>query len=275
MRLCRFRDGNGSAGPSGDRVGLVEGDAVVPVDAQSIVDIIGGAKVRIVGDPLPLGTVRLLAPLRPGKLVGVGLNYRAHAAETGQPIPERPLLFHKFSSAVTSPSGPVRLPSYTQQLDYEGELAVVIGREARSVATADALSYVFGYAVMDDISARDLQKTEPQWLLAKSGDTFAPWGPWITAAEDVPDPQALAVRSWVNGELRQDGTTSDMVFSVAELVAYISERIALDPGDVITTGTPAGVGAGFNPPKFLQAGDRVRVEIDRLGVIEHEIVAAS
>ena len=268
MRLCRFLDGGSG------RVGLVEGDTVAPLDAPSIVDIIGGGKMRIVGDPVLLSAVTLLAPLRPGKLIGVGLNYRAHAVETGQQIPERPLLFHKFSSAVTAPGGPVHLPAYTQQLDYEGELAVVIGRRAKAVAVADALSFVFGYAVMDDISARDLQKAEPQWLLAKSGDTFAPWGPWITAAEEIPDPQVLSVRSWVNGELRQDGRTGDMVFSVAELIAYISARIALEPGDVITTGTPAGVGVGFDPPKFLRDGDHVRVEIDRLGTIEHTIVAA-
>ncbi len=273
MRLCRFHNGGENAGAG--TIGLVEGDAVAPLDATSILDIINGGKVRIVGEPTPVSAVTLLAPLRPGKLIGVGLNYRAHAAETGQEIPQRPLLFHKFSSAVTAPGGPVCIPGYTQQLDYEGELAVVIGRDARSVRASDALDYVFGYAVMDDISARDMQKAEPQWLLAKSGDTFAPWGPWITSAEDVPDPQGLSVRSWVNGELRQDGVTSDMVFPVAELIAYISERVALEPGDVITTGTPAGVGVGFDPPRFLRAGDHVRVEIDRLGVIEHDIVAAS
>jgi 2-keto-4-pentenoate hydratase/2-oxohepta-3-ene-1,7-dioic acid hydratase in catechol pathway len=268
VRLCRFSRGDA------DAVGLVEGDRVVPIDAPSILDVINGGKVRIVGEPVPLGDVALLAPLRPGKLIGVGLNYRAHAIETGKEIPTQPLLFHKFSSAVTAPGGPVELPNYTHALDYEGELVVVIGRRAKSVPVADALSYVFGYGVMDDISARDLQRAEPQWLLAKSGDTFAPWGPWVTTSDEVPDPQALSIRTWINDELRQDGNTNDMVFPVAELVAYISARIALEPGDMITTGTPAGVGDGFDPPRHLGAGDHVKIEIAGLGAIEHDVVAA-
>jgi 5-carboxymethyl-2-hydroxymuconate isomerase len=150
---------------------------------------------------------------------------------------------------------------------------VVIGRTARDVPAERALGYVFGYAVMDDVSARDRQREEPQWVRAKGADTFAPWGPWITTADEVPDPQALHIRTWVSGELMQDGTTADMVFSVADLIAFISGSFTLEPGDVITTGTPAGVGVARVPPRFLRPGDVVRVEIDGLGAIEHPVVA--
>ena len=162
-------------------------------------------------------------------------------------------------------------PGYTRELDYEGELAVVIGRAARDVPEGRALDHVYGYAVLDDVSARDRQREEPQWVRAKGGDTFAPIGPWVTTADEVPDPQALRIRTWVNGELRQDGTTADMVFGVAELIAWCSAAFTLEPGDVIATGTPAGVGAGRTPPAFLAPGDRVRIEIEGLGSIEHEI----
>ena len=172
-------------------------------------------------------------------------------------------------------AGPVPHPSWTDELDYEGELAVVIGRRARDVPIARALAHVFGYAVMDDVSARDRQRAEPQWVRAKGGDGFAPFGPWITTRDEVPDPQALRVRTWVNGELRQDGNTRDMVFPVAELVSRCSHAFTLDPGDVITTGTPAGVGTARTPPAYLRPGDVVRVEVGDLGVIEHPVIAGA
>ncbi len=274
MRICSYIDVLDRGTPA-ERVrhGIIDGEMVRPLGHGGLNALLDGRAPGHPGEPVPLSTVSLQAPVRPGKLIGVGLNYRAHAHETGQQIPERPLLFAKFPSAVTAPGGPIRMPSYTSELDYEGELAVVIGTTANSVSAGDALAHVFGYAVMNDVSARDLQRTEPQWVLAKSGDTFAPWGPWITTADEIPDPQNLSVRTWVNGELRQDGHTSDMVFSVAELIAYISDRITLEPGDVITTGTPAGVGAGFSPTKFLAVGDQIRVEINGLGRIEHGVIA--
>ncbi len=168
-------------------------------------------------------------------------------------------------------AGPVPRPDYTDRLDYEAELAVVIGTRARGVAPEDALDHVFGYAVMDDVTARDLQHSEPQWVRAKGGDGFGPFGPWVTTTDEVPDPQALRVRSWVNGELRQDANTADMIFSVAVLVSWCSRSFTLEPGDVIATGTPQGVGNGRTPPVFLQPGDTVRIEIDRLGWIEHPV----
>ena len=269
MRLCTSLDADGP------RAGLVEEGLVRPLAEPDLLALVrAGAPPRPAPDrePIPLAEARLLAPLRPGTLIGVGLNYRDHAAETGAALPAEPLLFPKLTNAVAAPGGPVARPPYTEELDYEGELAVVIGRRARNVDAPDALDHVFGYAIMDDVTARDRQRAEPQWLRAKSGDGFAPFGPWITTADEVPDPQALRIRTWVNGELRQDGTTRDMVFSVTSLIAYCSAQLTLQPGDVITTGTPAGVGVGRRPPTFLRPGDRVRVEIEGLGALEHEIV---
>ena len=266
MRLCMF------LGPGGPRPGVVEDGVVRPLPVPDLLAIVRGAAAGTPGEPIPLAEVTLLAPLRPGKLIGIGLNFRDHAAETGTTPPPEPLLFAKLPSAVTGPAGPVRRPPYTTELDYEGELAVVVGRTARDVPRERALEHVFGYAVVDDVSARDRQREEPQWVRAKGGDGFAPLGPWITTADEVPDPQALRIRTWVNGELRQDGRTRDMVFTVAELIAYCSSSFTLEPGDVILTGTPAGVGAGRRPPEFLEPGDRVRVEIDGLGAIEHDVV---
>lgn len=259
--------------PDGPRAGVLDGDLVQPILA-GVVDVVGGAAVAPDGAPVPLADVTLAAPLRPGKLIGIGLNFRDHAAETGKAVPTLPLLFAKMPTSVTGPGGPVVLPRYTTEPDFEGELAVVIGRTARDVTPDEALGHVFGYAVMDDVSARDRQREEPQWVRAKGADTFAPWGPWITTADEVPDPQALRIRTWVSGELMQDGTTADMVFTVAELVAFISGSFTLEPGDVITTGTPAGVGVARVPPRFLRPGDVVRIEIDGLGAIEHPVVGA-
>ncbi len=266
MRILTFH------GPHGPQPAVLDGDMVQPIDAASVQDVVQGSAVVPTGPAEPLAGVVLDSPLRPGKLIGIGLNYRDHAAETGKPVPELPLLFAKMPTAVTGPAGPVVLPTYTTKPDFEGELAVVIGQTARNLLAADALDAVFGYAVMNDVSARDVQASEPQWVRAKGADTFAPWGPWITTRDEVPDPQGLSIRTWVNGELMQDGTTANMVFSVAELIAFISTSFTLEPGDVITTGTPAGVGVGRTPPVFLRPGDTVRVTIEGVGTIEHPVV---
>jgi 5-carboxymethyl-2-hydroxymuconate isomerase len=262
MRLCTFRDRQGS------RLGSLDDGTVVPLAGRDVSDALGGAPEPS-GPPRPLEGLELLAPLAPGKLIGVGLNYRDHAAETGASLPSRPLLFAKLPSSVTGPAGEVVRPAYTEELDYEGELAVVIGRRARDVPRERALAHVFGYAVMNDVTARDRQREEPQWVRAKGGDTFAPFGPWVTTADEIPDPQALAIRTTVNGELRQDGTTADMVFPVDALVAFCSASFTLEPGDVITTGTPAGVGVARGA--FLAPGDRVRVEIEGLGALDNTV----
>jgi 5-carboxymethyl-2-hydroxymuconate isomerase len=260
-------------GPDGLAAGVVEREVVHQISA-GVLDVVCGADWARTGVSLPLEGLTLASPLRPGKLIGIGLNYRDHAAETGKPVPDMPLLFSKMPTAVTGPAGPVVLPAYTAKPDYEGELAVVIGTVARNVTAPDALGCVFGYAVMDDVSARDVQQSEPQWVRAKGADTFAPWGPWITTADEVTDPQALSIRTWLSGQLVQDGTTADMVFGVADLIAFISSSFTLEPGDVITTGTPAGVGVARTPPRFLRDGDVVRVEIEGLGAIEHPVIGA-
>ena len=257
-------------GPQGLAAGVVEGESVHPI-AGTAMDVVDGSPVSRDGAAISLADVEIASPIRPRKLIGIGLNYRDHAAETGKSVPDIPLLFGKMPTSVTGPGGPVVLPGYSDKVDFEGELAVVIGRLARNVPASSALEHVFGYAVMNDVSARDAQQREPQWVRAKGADTFAPWGPWITTADEIADPQALSVRTWVSGELMQDGTTADMVFSVAELIAFISGSFTLEPGDVITTGTPAGVGVARTPPRYLRPGDVVRVEIDGLGAIEHPV----
>lgn len=267
MRVCSFR------GADGPRPGLVEGDLVTPLAAESSIEVIAGAPAVPAGDPLPLDSVELEAPVIPGNAFGIGLNYKAHAAETGQEPPEHPVLFAKMRGTVNRPQGPVVHPEWTRRLDYEGELGVVIGRTADRISPGHALDHVFGYMAVNDVSARDRQKSEPQWIRAKSGWGFMPMGPWITSADEAGDPQDLRIRTWVNGELRQDTSTADMIFPVAELVSFASHVFPLEPGDVITTGTPSGVGVGMDPMRFLQPGDVVRIEIDRLGAIEHEIVA--
>ena len=223
-----------------------------------------GADVR---DP------ELASPLgRPGKILAVGLNFRGHAEELGKPPPEEPMVFAKHSSSVSGPYDPIEVDrAMTAQLDYEIELAVVVGRSARQVRAEDALGHVLGYCVANDVSARDLQRASSQISLSKSMDTFCPSGPWITTADEVGDPGQLALRTVVDGELRQESTTADMVHDVPALLAYLSRFLTLEPGDVILTGTPAGVGSGRTPPAFLEHGSVVTCEIERLGRIESRV----
>src|SRR6266851_9900877 len=204
-----------------------------------------------------------LAPVpRPGKLICIGLNYRDHAAESNMAIPERPVVFSKFATAVIAPGEAVVLPGTSKQVDYEAELAVVIGRRAKNISANRALDYVLGYTAFNDISARDFQFADGQWQRGKSCDTFAPMGPSIVTADEVADPQRLGIRLRVNGQTLQSSNTDQMVFGAVDLVAYIAETITLEPGDVIATGTPPGVGFARQPPIFLRAGDVVEVEID-------------
>jgi 2-keto-4-pentenoate hydratase/2-oxohepta-3-ene-1,7-dioic acid hydratase in catechol pathway len=220
------------------------------------------AAAQAPGPSWALEEVTLLAPVpAPRAIFGIGLNYADHIAETGGEPPERPLVFMKLPSSAAPPNAAVRCPEVVRRLDYEGELAVVMG----------AGGAVAGYAVADDVSARDLQGREPQWTRAKGADGFCPYGPWITTADEVPDPHSLGLRTWVGGELRQDSNTSNLIFKVPELVDFIAETCTLEPGDLILTGTPSGVGLGLDPPRFLAAGDVVRIEIEGLGAIEHGI----
>lgn len=201
----------------------------------------------------------------PGKIICIGLNYRRHAFESGMAIPATPVVFSKFGNAVAAHGQEVPLPSVAVEYDYEVELALVMGREARNVTEAAALDYVLGFATANDLSARDLQMRTTQWLLGKSLDRFLPLGPCLVTRDEVPDPQNLALRSWVNGELRQNSNTSDMIFSCAYLISYLSRYMTLSPGDVIATGTPEGVILGMKEKRWLRPGDAVTVEVEGMG----------
>ena len=224
---------------------------------------------RDAGALKPLEGVSLNAPvIRPGKILAVGLNYAAHAAEQNREAPSRPLIFSKCVTALIGPEDPIILPRITEKPDYEAELAVVIGREAKDVKARDAYDYVAGYTIMNDVTARDLQKSESQWARAKGLDTFAPCGPWLVTTEEIPDPHALDIRLLVNGETRQDSNTRDLIFKVPELIEFISQDLTLNPGDIISTGTPAGVGVHRNPPVFLREGDRIEIYIEKIGTLK-------
>jgi 2-keto-4-pentenoate hydratase/2-oxohepta-3-ene-1,7-dioic acid hydratase in catechol pathway len=225
--------------------------------------------------PLVEGTPRIGAPVGVvPKFLGIGLNYRDHAAETGQPIPEVPIVFAKASSCVSGPYDPILQPKGFDRMDFEVELAVVIGTRAKNVAEAEALDYVAGYCICDDVSERSLQKGGPgEWIKAKSHDSFGPLGPWLVTTDEIPDPQALGLALDLNGARMQTGNTSTMIFTVAELVSYISGYMTLLAGDVITTGTPPGVGMARNPRVFLKPGDELRLTVSGLGEQRLTVVA--
>jgi 2-keto-4-pentenoate hydratase/2-oxohepta-3-ene-1,7-dioic acid hydratase in catechol pathway len=206
----------------------------------------------------------------PQKIVCVGLNYRDHAEEQGVALPERPLLFAKWPNTLLGNGEAIRIPAISKQVDYEAELGVVIGRRASGVSVADAFDFVRGYVVANDVSGRDLQFADGQWVRGKSLDTFLPVGDLVPAS-DVPDPQALPIRAILNGEVMQDSNTSNQIFGVAEVVSFISQAITLEPGDLIITGTPAGVGAFRDPPVWLQPGDEITIEIDGVGSISNPV----
>ena len=260
MRLAAFTDADGMT-----HAGLVTGAAVVAFGpGVTVLDVLlDPAGHRANGASFALDAVTLLAPYRPRLVVGVGLNYRRHAAEGGSEVPHMPLLFLKGPGSVTAPGGPVLRPEGVCQLDYEGELAFVIGADGG----------VGGWAVADDVSARDFRETT--LVRQKAGDTFCPWGPWVTTADEVTDPYGLRLRTWVNDELRQDAMTSELIFRADEILATLHQTIRTQPGDLILTGTPSGVGLLMDPPGLLEPGDRVRIEIDGLGAIEHMIVSAA
>ena len=229
--------------------------------------------LRIGSEPIDQASVTVRAPIaRPGKIICVGLNYHDHCREQSVEPPAYPMLFSKFANAVADPGSPVRRPAATEQLDLECELGVVIGRRASGIGRDEASSVIFGYTVVNDVTMRDLQREDRQWLRAKGSDGFAPMGPVVVTADEIDDSGALRIRSSVNGETWQDSTTAEMIFDVATIVAFASRTITLEPGDVIATGTPAGVGHYHDPPRYLRDGDLMRCEIEGIGAIENAVV---
>lgn len=268
MRLVRFKQGGKAAH------GKVEGGMVWPVAGATLAEALAG---NVSGPGIPLAQVRLLAPVaRPGKILGIGVNYAAHAAESVSFVnaarPEVQKWFNKQATATNGPYDQVHLPKVSPQLDYEGELVVVIGKAGRHVPRARALEIVAGYCVGGDYSVRDWQKASQTMIMGKGFDTHAVFGPAIVTPDEAGDVSAREIRTFVNGELRQAGRPSQMIHDIAAQIEHLTAAFTLEPGDVIYTGTPAGVGAGFDPPKWLKAGDTVRIEIDGLGHIENKIV---
>ncbi|MGH7074007.1 MAG: fumarylacetoacetate hydrolase family protein [Stellaceae bacterium] len=284
--FCTYRDGDG------ERIGIVDRDAgtVVPVAFEG--DMVALIRCHDRADRVPkasapatpLRDAQLLAPLSHPRrnLFCVGKNYREHAREFSrsgfdasarqtEEIPEFPIIFTKPASTVIAPGAAIeRHADLTSELDYEAELAVIIGRGGRGIAAADAHGHVWGYTIVNDVTARDLQKRHRQWLIGKSLDGFCPMGPWIVSADEI-DAGNLDVKCWVNGELRQDANTRDMIFDIPTLIATLSAGITLEPGDIIATGTPAGVGIGFTPPRFLASGDEIRIAIAGIGELVNNV----
>lgn len=280
MKLCRFTEGGTT------RLGKVEDDRVIDL---SVLEVPGNsmrvlldswaehkAQAEGISSPaFPLADVRLEAPIDdPRKFLAIGMNYQKHADEAaaaGIPVPTSQLWFNKQVTCINGPFAAVDLPKVSDKLDYEAELAFVVGKRARHVSEADALGIIAGYLVCNDVSVRDWQARSPTFTLGKSFDTHGPIGPWITTTDEIADPHALDMRLYVNGELRQASSTGDMIYSIPQQIAYLSTVMTLEPGDVIATGTPAGVGIASN--RFLQVGDVMKVEIDGLGHIENTVVA--
>jgi 2-keto-4-pentenoate hydratase/2-oxohepta-3-ene-1,7-dioic acid hydratase in catechol pathway len=223
----------------------------------------------------PLASVRLLAPVpRPPKLICIGLNYRDHASEARQEIPKVPTIFAKFSNIVIGPGQPIVLPKNSRKPDYEAEFAFVIGTGGRHIAAEDWQRHVFGYTVFNDVSARDVQSATSQWMLGKSFDTFAPMGPYLVSADEIADPHVLDLSLSIGGEVLQHSNTRELIFKIPDLVAYLSSVVTLEPGDVVATGTPGGVGFARKPPRYLQPGDEVVISIEGLGELRNPVVAA-
>jgi 2-keto-4-pentenoate hydratase/2-oxohepta-3-ene-1,7-dioic acid hydratase in catechol pathway len=277
------------AGPdTRQRTGVVEGDDLIdltdpavglPGDMTALLGLGDEAWERAESAPTTsarrwgLEQVELLAPVTlPPKVLAIGLNYRAHVEEMGRELPAHQYWFNKQRTAVTGPSADIVLPAVSEQLDYEGELGVVIRRRAKSISAGRWLDVVAGFTVVNDVSVRDWQGHSPTFTMGKSFDTHCPLGPWIVTPDEVGDVRDLSLRTWVNGELRQETSTADLIFGPDEMVEYLTTVFPLEPGDVLSTGTPSGVGAGFKPPRWLKPGDVVRVEIDRVGVLENRVV---
>lgn len=283
MRLVNFRRGNRT------EFGVEREGHVRPLAAAGYANdtdfFVGGEKAlqaarallaRVDAETIPLESVTLLSPvLKPGKILCVGLNYRDHAIESQMAIPEVPTIFLKLPNAVTGPDAQIVLPRNSTQPDYEAELAAVIGRSGRNIRVEDWEQHVLGYTILNDVSARDVQLATSQWTLGKSFDTFAPMGPAIVTTDEIGDPHTLNIQLSIDGELLQHSNTKHLIFKLPELIAHLSSVIPLEPGDVISTGTPAGVGLGRKPQRWLKPNEEVVVEIERIGILRNRTVAST
>jgi 2-keto-4-pentenoate hydratase/2-oxohepta-3-ene-1,7-dioic acid hydratase in catechol pathway len=282
MKLVTFEN-QGAPEP-----GVLVQDSVISVAPAGFPDILaviaGGAPaleaVRVYVESQspsagrPLSSVRLLAPIsRPPKIICVGLNYRDHAIESNMEIPKVPTLFSKYSTAVIGPDAPIVLPKVSAKPDYEAEFAVVIGKRGKNIPAGNWKDHVFGYMCLNDVSARDYQMATTQWMIGKTFDTFAPTGPWLVTADEIVDPHQLDISLTINGEELQHSNTSNLIFRIPDLIAYMSQVFTFEPGDIISTGTPSGVGFARKPPRWLAAGDEVSVRIDGLGELRNPVVA--
>jgi 2-keto-4-pentenoate hydratase/2-oxohepta-3-ene-1,7-dioic acid hydratase in catechol pathway len=279
MRFVTFHHNNHN------HAGVLLGDKVVSLaqtDFHTVLDVITGgpAALQIVKDAIltapdfPLAEVKLLAPMpRPTKIICIGLNYRDHAIESKLEIPKIPVVFSKYPSVTIGPGESIVLPKNSVKPDYEAELAVVIGKNGRHIAAEDWREYVFGYMCLNDVSARDFQMATSQWMIGKTFDTFAPMGPHLVTHDEIADPHALNISLTINGETLQNSNTKELIFRIPDLIAYLSSVFTLEPGDVISTGTPSGVGFSYNPPRWLKPGDNVVVKIDGVGELSNPCVA--
>lgn len=284
MKLTTFTHRNST------RIGVVRTDGVVdlsaaapdlPTEMTSFLeagcealeragDAVDSASSAAILDP---GDVTIEAPiLRPPKILAVGLNYADHVAETGRPKPEIPMIFNKQSTSICRPGGPIHVPRASDRVDWEGELAFVVGKRCRHVPRAEAASVIAGYTIVHDVSVRDWQHRSPTFTMGKSFDTHCPLGPVIVTADEIGDPHSLDIRTWVNNELRQSSNTRELIFDCFTLVEHLSTAFTLEPGDVISTGTPSGVGAAMDPPVWLKAGDTVRIAVEKIGELENPVI---
>ncbi len=269
MRLVTFQAEEGST----PQAGIVSGDQVVGLGNDILSVIAAGQPSADAGRAYALAAVKLLAPIpRPPKFICVGMNYRDHAREAGVDIPSVPTIFSKFSNVVIGPGAPIVLPKNSTRPDYEAEFAFVIGPGGRRIPAARAMDHVFGYTIVNDVSARDHQTTTSQWLISKSFDTFAPMGPWIVTRDEIADAHALDLTLEIGGQVLQRSNTRELVFGVATLIEYISSVVTLEPGDIVATGTPAGVGFARKPPRYLRAGDEVVIRIQGIGELRNPVI---
>jgi 2-keto-4-pentenoate hydratase/2-oxohepta-3-ene-1,7-dioic acid hydratase in catechol pathway len=270
MRLVTFE----CAGAA-PQAGIVMPDGRVTGLGHDMLSVIAaGQPSGVAGASYDLAGVKLLPPIpRPPKFICVGLNYRDHAREAGMEIPTVPTIFNKFTNVVIGPGAPIVLPKISTRPDYEAEFAFVIGTGGRNISASNALNHVFGYTLVNDVSARDYQMATSQWLMGKTFDTFAPMGPWIVTRDEIADPHALDISLEIGGEILQHSNTRELVFGVPALVEYISSVVTLEPGDIVATGTPAGVGFARKPPRFLRAGDEVVIRIQGIGELRNPVIA--